>query len=71
MARRSLSDTEALVRKPLKGDAWPCPVTDLMGYGRANPNAGEAQSWRDPCREAGVGGESLRSAVMILGNRPK
>lgn len=78
MTRRALSDTEGIAKLPLRNNVIEnhpfslAPDFDSKFPGRsagANPNAGEAQNWRSPFREAGVGQESLRSAVPYVSGK--
>jgi hypothetical protein len=75
---RGLSDTKAISSLPLRNngvESHPfslAPDFDEKFSGAlrgANPNAGEAQNWRSPFRDAGVGSESLRSAVPYVSGK--
>lgn len=75
---RALSDTSSIAAQPLRNniiESHPfsmAPDFDEKFVGAlrgANPNAGEAQNWRSPFRNAGVGQESLRSAVPYVSGK--
>lgn len=75
---RALSDTKSITAQPLRNnivESHPftlAPDFDEKFVGAlrgANPNAGEAQNWRSPFRNAGVGQESLRSAVPYVSGK--
>jgi hypothetical protein len=76
--RRALSDTDGISRQPLRNNVVESHPFSLVpdfdekfsgALRGANPNAGEAQNWRSPFRDAGVGSESLRSAVPYVSGR--
>ena len=72
--KRSLSDTEAIVALPIKRNSDWTPKTDLWvpeRYDRADPNMGTAQPGHRNVKSPDCGVEGLRSAVMVLGKRPR